>query len=190
MSIIKINEDKFNIEIDEWNDFTIGLFKLYSDWRCNGQSKKLEINEEVNVKNNVKSDAELIEDLDSLIIENGLKEKAEKDIKNFCVTNKIKTTLSLFSESDRIKTKINLYNPIYRPVLEFILESLPNPPSSFKKSDIRHLISDFYSSKNRKISDGTAQVYSCEYRKHMIKEGIIRQINLYDLVKIKKKLEA
>lgn len=32
----KINEKHFNLEIYEWDDFTLGLLKLYSDWKCNG----------------------------------------------------------------------------------------------------------------------------------------------------------
>ena len=32
----KINEKHFNLEIYEWDDFTLDVLKSYSDWKCNG----------------------------------------------------------------------------------------------------------------------------------------------------------
>jgi len=37
--LVHIEEEQFELSINQWDDFTLGLFKLYADWRCDGNNK-------------------------------------------------------------------------------------------------------------------------------------------------------
>ena len=43
MYIVDIKEKDFDLTIRHWNDFTLGLFKLYADLKCNGDNDSISI---------------------------------------------------------------------------------------------------------------------------------------------------
>lgn len=88
---------------------------------------------------------------------------------------------NLFSEKDVLLSKKDSgYNiNIYRPIVDFILENISK---EFNRKDLREQIYLFYQKQKWSITRGSAQVYSCDYRKFLLKNNIIRQYGEDDFV--------
>lgn len=51
--LVHIKEEQFELSINQWDDITSGLFKVYADWRCNENnvSKITNVSNENNIPN-------------------------------------------------------------------------------------------------------------------------------------------
>ena len=100
---IVINEKKFHLAIHEWDDFTEGMLKSYSDWKCNGN--QVPVVPPVDVPVMIDKESEVDE----------LLPKLKKDIS------------PLFPElQSLVESGEYGYTPIYSPILEHILKSVPD----------------------------------------------------------------
>ena len=143
---LTIKEDQFNLEIREWDDFTLGLLRLYSDWKCNG-------------KHEVEMQPERV-----------VEKQPESNIVN---SDSHKYSPPVFTENEVICKKSEYGNiSIYRPVVDFLLKHLSG---IFTRTELRNVLSNCYSINGRSITDGSAQVYSCSYRRYMIDTGLIKE---------------
>ena len=167
----KINERHFNLEIYEWDDFTLDMLKSYSDWKCNGNQtskttpvtieKQPEVETEDTVKINVNTHVkELIE-----------KEEVKGEKKHGTSA----CGIPLFEEKDLI-CKSSKYNSvsIYQPVLNYILTNID---IRFTKKEIAKNIFDYHKILKRHISPGSSEAYASAYMKYMIDEGIVREMD-------------
>lgn len=146
----KINEKHFNLEIYEWDDFTLDLLKSYSDWKCNG--KQVPVVPPVDVP---------------VTIEKQPESNAED-------SGSHKYSSPCFTENEVICKKSEYGNiSIYKPVINFLLKHLSG---EFTRIKLRNVISNCYAVNGRSITDGSAQVYSCSYRRYMIDVGLIKQV--------------
>lgn len=161
---IMVNEEGFNLEILEWDDFTLGLLKSYSDWKCNGNQqitpkKETEDTVKINVNNHMNNHMnEPIE-----------KERTKGENKHgtwACGT-------PLFKDKDLI-CKSSKYNSasIYRPVLNYILANID---IRFTKKEIAKNIFDFHKTLNRDITHGSSSAYASAYIHYMVDNDIVRE---------------
>ena len=172
----KINEKHFNLEIYEWDDFTLDMLKSYSDWKCNGNQaskttlvtigKRPEKEPEKNVKINVNKPIE----------PEKTKEEPKPKSGNFN---------TLFSNENKL-TEPGDYGTtaLYKPILDYILE---NTNDTFPKKDIIHNLRKFYKQKGWPLKESSARIYETQYRRYMLEKEIIHPKDFDSFTKIKKK---
>jgi len=153
-----INEDQFSIEINKWDDFTLGLLKSYSDWKCNGKQ------------------------LPEIQPERVAEIQPESDVHQQSTKGK-KSIPPLFPElRPLVRTSEYGFTPIYGPILEYILKSLPD---KFSKKEVSELIYNFYNEIGRDLKLASATVYGSSYCNYMIDRKIISEVD-GGFVKVKK----
>lgn len=93
----KINEKHFNLEIYEWDDFTLDLLKSYSDWKCNGKQVPVTIEKRLETDNQP------------------------------CLGQKDPFSTMLFPGKQPLAKASEYGNtPIHSSILEYILKSIPD----------------------------------------------------------------
>lgn len=160
-----INEESFYIEINKWDDFTLGLLKSYSDWKCNENQVPAAPPVDVPVTIETQSESDNQTNL------NQRQTTTKKDIS------------PLFPElQSLVKPGEYGFTPIYGPILEYILKSLPD---KFSKKEVSELIYNFYNEIGRDLKLASASVYGSSYCNYMIDRKIISEAD-GSFVKVKK----
>jgi len=164
MNKLTVVEDNFELQVSQWDEFTVELLKSYADWKykeLNGI--EIDVKDDVNIIN-IESDFK--KDVSNLIkplVDNRNKDKKQVKKKEYFST--------LFSDKD-ILSKYNEAGTItlYKPIFDFILENIP---SKFKKNDLSDAVFEFYKTKKWKITKATAQNYSYRYLNYMLKNSFV-----------------